>query len=65
MCKVINACSVADHEGYALLASMPLPNSPSMHTQAAAKELAVHGITVNAYCLGVVGTGHELDRGPS
>lgn len=30
-------------------------------TQAAAKELAVHGVTVNAYCPGVVGTDMWVD----
>jgi meso-butanediol dehydrogenase/(S,S)-butanediol dehydrogenase/diacetyl reductase len=54
---IINASSIAGHDGFAL---------PSLYsaakfavrglTQASAKELATHGITVNAYCPGVVDT---------
>ncbi|MFT8897506.1 MAG: acetoin reductase [Acetobacter sp.] len=55
--KIINACSIAGHEAYALLG---LYSSTKFAvrglTQAAAKEYASKGITVNAYCPGIVGT---------
>lgn len=55
--KIINASSIAGHEGYALLGVYSSTKfAVRALTQAAAKELAVHGITVNAYCPGVVGT---------
>lgn len=55
--KIINACSIAGHESYELLGVY----SASKHavrslTQSAAKELAKHKITVNAYCPGVAAT---------
>ncbi|MFB1295964.1 acetoin reductase [Mycobacterium sp. pW049] len=63
--KIINASSIAGHDGFAMLG----PYSASKFavralTQAAAKEHAVDGITVNAYCPGVVGTDMwvEIDR---
>ena len=55
--KIINASSVAGHEGYALLAVYSATKFAVRGlTQAAAKEWASDGITVNAYCPGVVGT---------
>ena len=60
--KIINACSIAGHEGYALLGVYSSTKfAVRVLTQAAAKELAVHGITVNAYCPGVVGTDMWVD----
>jgi len=63
--KIINASSIAGHDGFAMLG----PYSASKFavralTQAAAKEHAADGITVNAYCPGVVGTDMwvEIDR---
>ncbi|MBB3605138.1 meso-butanediol dehydrogenase/(S,S)-butanediol dehydrogenase/diacetyl reductase [Mycolicibacterium sp. BK556] len=63
--KIINASSIAGHDGFAMLG----PYSASKFavralTQAAAKEHAAHGITVNAYCPGVVGTDMwvEIDK---
>jgi meso-butanediol dehydrogenase / (S,S)-butanediol dehydrogenase / diacetyl reductase len=55
--KIISAASIAAHGGFDLLA----PYSATKFgvralTQAAAKELAKHKITVNAYCPGVVDT---------
>ena len=63
--KIINACSIAGHEGYALLGVYSSTKfAVRALTQAAAKELAMHGITVNAYCPGVVGTDMwvEIDK---
>lgn len=55
--KIINASSIAGHEGYALLGVYSSTKfAVRALTQAAAKELAPDGITVNAYCPGVVGT---------
>lgn len=55
--KIINACSIAGHEGFALLGVYSASKfAVRALTQAAAKELASSGITVNAYCPGVVGT---------
>ena len=60
--KIINACSIAGHEGYALLGVYSSTKfAVRALTQSAAKELAVHGITVNAYCPGVVGTDMWVD----
>ncbi|BBY63265.1 acetoin reductase [Mycolicibacterium helvum] len=63
--RVINASSIAGHDGFAMLG----PYSASKFavralTQAAAKEHAVDGVTVNAYCPGVVGTDMwvEIDK---
>jgi meso-butanediol dehydrogenase / (S,S)-butanediol dehydrogenase / diacetyl reductase len=55
--KIINACSIAGHEGFEMLA----PYSASKFavkglTHVAAKELAKFKITVNSYCPGIVGT---------
>lgn len=64
--KIINAASIAGHEGYALLGVYSSTKfAVRALTQAAAKELASSGITVNAYCPGVVGTDMwvEIDKG--
>lgn len=63
--KIINASSIAGHEGFPLLAVYSATKfAVRALTQAAAKELASAGITVNAYCPGVVGTDMwvEIDR---
>jgi meso-butanediol dehydrogenase/(S,S)-butanediol dehydrogenase/diacetyl reductase len=63
--KIINASSIAGHEGYALLGLYSATKfAVRALTQAAAKEFAVDGITVNAYCPGVVGTAMwvEIDK---
>ena len=55
--KIISASSIAGHEGYAMLGVYSATKfAVRALTQAAAKELASDGITVNAYCPGVVGT---------
>lgn len=55
--KIINACSIAGHDGFAMLGVYSATKfAVRALTQAAAKEYASHGITVNAYCPGVVGT---------
>ncbi|WP_049623083.1 acetoin reductase [Frateuria defendens] len=60
--KIINASSIAGHEGYALLGVYSATKfAVRALTQAAAKELASAGITVNAYCPGVVGTDMWVD----
>ncbi|PUA17191.1 acetoin reductase [Glaciimonas sp. PCH181] len=63
--KIINACSIAGHDGFALLGVYSATKfAVRALTQAAAKELASDGITVNAYCPGVVGTDMwvEIDK---
>ncbi|HEY0287916.1 MAG TPA: acetoin reductase [Pseudomonas sp.] len=63
--KIINACSIAGHEGFALLGVYSATKfAVRALTQAAAKELASSGITVNSYCPGVVGTDMwvEIDK---
>ncbi|OZC53012.1 diacetyl reductase [Rhodococcus sp. RS1C4] len=55
--KIVNASSIAGHDGFAMLGVYSATKfAVRALTQAAAKEYAVHGITVNAYCPGVVGT---------
>ncbi|PVB59406.1 acetoin reductase [Labrenzia sp. 011] len=55
--KIINAASVAGHEGFAMLGVYSSTKFAIRGlTQAAAKEYASDGITVNAYCPGIVGT---------
>jgi meso-butanediol dehydrogenase / (S,S)-butanediol dehydrogenase / diacetyl reductase len=55
--KIINAASIAAHSGFDLLGHYSATKfAVRALTQAAAKELAKHGITVNAYCPGIVGT---------
>lgn len=63
--KIISASSIAGHEGYPLLGVYAATKfSVRAFTQAAAKEYASAGITVNAYCPGVVGTDMwvEIDK---
>ncbi|TWH64161.1 meso-butanediol dehydrogenase/(S,S)-butanediol dehydrogenase/diacetyl reductase [Azomonas agilis] len=63
--KIISGCSIAGHEGYALLGVYSATKfAVRALTQAAAKELASDGITVNSYCPGVVGTDMwvEIDK---
>ncbi|WP_242389420.1 acetoin reductase [Kosakonia cowanii] len=63
--KIINACSIAGHDGFALLGVYSATKfAVRALTQTAAKEYASRGITVNAYCPGIVGTGmwKEIDR---
>ncbi|OWA33390.1 acetoin reductase [Saccharibacillus sp. O16] len=55
--KVINACSIAGHEAYEMLSTYSATkHAVKAFTHAAAKELAKHQITVNAYCPGVAKT---------
>ncbi|AZG47360.1 acetoin reductase [Gordonia insulae] len=55
--KIINASSIAGHDGFAMLGVYSATKfAVRALTQAAAKEYAARGITVNAYCPGVVGT---------
>ena len=64
-CKIINACSIAGHDGFAMLGIYSATKfAVRALTQAAAKEYASRGITVNAYCPGIVGTGMwtEIDQ---
>ncbi|HET8771108.1 MAG TPA: acetoin reductase [Gemmatimonadaceae bacterium] len=56
--KIINAASIAAHDGFAMLGAYSASKFAVRGiTQAAAKELAPFGITVNAYSPGIVGTG--------
>lgn len=55
--KIINASSIAGHDGFAMLGVYSSTKfAVRALTQAAAREYASAGITVNAYCPGVVGT---------
>ena len=55
--KIINASSIAGHDGFTMLGVYSATKfAVRALTQAAAKEYAADGITVNAYCPGVVGT---------
>jgi meso-butanediol dehydrogenase/(S,S)-butanediol dehydrogenase/diacetyl reductase len=63
--KIISASSIAGHEGFPLLGVYSATKfAVRALTQAAAKEFASSGITVNAYSPGVVGTDMwvEIDR---
>ncbi len=63
--KIINAGSVACYTGQALLGSYTTSKfSVRALTQVMARELADHGITVNAYCPGIVDIGmwETIDR---
>ncbi|GAD11518.1 acetoin(diacetyl) reductase [Gluconobacter frateurii NBRC 103465] len=63
--KIINACSIAGHEGFPLLGIYSSTKfAVRALTQSAAKELASSGITVNSYCPGIVGTDMwvEIDK---
>jgi meso-butanediol dehydrogenase / (S,S)-butanediol dehydrogenase / diacetyl reductase len=56
--KIINAASIAGHDGFAMLGVYSATKFAVRGlTQAAARELAPFGITVNAYSPGIVGTG--------
>jgi meso-butanediol dehydrogenase/(S,S)-butanediol dehydrogenase/diacetyl reductase len=55
--KIIGAASIAAHKGFAMLGHYSASKwGVRGLTQAAAQEWAPHGITVNAYCPGIVGT---------
>lgn len=55
--KIISASSIAGHDGFAMLGVYSATKfAVRALTQAAAKEYASSGITVNAYCPGIVGT---------
>jgi meso-butanediol dehydrogenase/(S,S)-butanediol dehydrogenase/diacetyl reductase len=55
--KIINAASIAGHDGFAYLAAYSgTKHAVAGLTRAGAKEFAEHGITVNAYCPGIVDT---------
>jgi meso-butanediol dehydrogenase/(S,S)-butanediol dehydrogenase/diacetyl reductase len=63
--KIINASSIAGHDGFAMLGIYSATKfAVRAITQAAAREFASDGITVNAYCPGVVGTDMwiEIDK---
>ncbi|MDV3124433.1 acetoin reductase [Mycobacterium sp. 21AC1] len=63
--KIINASSIAGHDGFAMLGAYSATKFAVRGlTQAAAKEYASAGITVNAYCPGIVGTDMwvEIDK---
>lgn len=63
--KIINAASIAGHEAMPLLGIYSATKfAVRALTQAAAREFASDGITVNAYCPGIVGTDMwvEIDR---
>jgi meso-butanediol dehydrogenase / (S,S)-butanediol dehydrogenase / diacetyl reductase len=61
--KIISAASIAGHEGFPLLGVYSATKFAARAlTQAAAKEFASDGITVNAYCPGVVGRHVGRDR---
>lgn len=63
--KIIGACSIAGHKGVALLGVYSSSKfGVRALTQSAAQEWAEHGITVNAYCPGIVDTNMwvEVDR---
>jgi meso-butanediol dehydrogenase/(S,S)-butanediol dehydrogenase/diacetyl reductase len=55
--KIINAASLAAHMGHAMLGTYTASKfSVRGITQVMAREFAPHGITVNAYCPGIVDT---------
>ncbi|MGH7599386.1 MAG: acetoin reductase [bacterium] len=63
--KIISASSIAGHDGFAMLGIYSATKfAVRALTQAAAKEFASDGITVNAYCPGIVGTDMwvEIDK---
>ena len=63
--KVINASSIAGHDGFGMLGVYSASKfAVRALTQAAAKEHAADGVTVNSYCPGVVGTDMwvEIDK---
>ncbi|MCL4765266.1 MAG: acetoin reductase [Hyphomicrobiaceae bacterium] len=63
--KIISASSIAGHDGFEMLGVYSATKfAVRALTQTAAKEFASDGITVNAYCPGIVGTDMwvEIDR---
>lgn len=63
--KIISASSIAGHDGFEMLGLYSATKFAVRGlTQAAAKEFASDGITVNAYCPGIVGTDMwvEIDK---
>lgn len=63
--KIINASSIAGHDGMAMLGVYSATKfAVRALTQTAAREYASSGITVNAYCPGIVGTDMwvEIDK---
>ncbi len=63
--KIISASSIAGHDGFEMLGVYSATKfAVRALTQVAAKEFASDGITVNAYCPGIVGTDMwvEIDR---
>jgi len=63
--KIISASSIAGHDGFAMLGVYSATKFAVRGlTQAAAQEYASDGITVNAYCPGIVGTDMwvEIDK---
>ena len=63
--KIISASSIAGHDGFEMLGIYSATKFAVRGlTQTAAKEFARDGITVNAYCPGIVGTDMwvEIDR---
>ena len=63
--KIINAASIAGHDGFVMLGVYSATKfAVRALTQAAAQEYASAGITVNAYCPGIVGTDMwiEIDK---
>jgi meso-butanediol dehydrogenase/(S,S)-butanediol dehydrogenase/diacetyl reductase len=62
--KIINASSIAGHDGFAMLGVYSATKfAVRALTQAAAKEYAADGITVNAYWPGIVGTDMWVEIG--
>ena len=63
--RIISAASIAAHDGFEMLSVYSATKfAVRALTQAAAKEYAAQGITVTAYCPGIVGTDMwvEIDR---
>ena len=63
--KIISTSSIAGHDGFAMLGVYSATKFAVRGlTQAAAREFASDGITVNAYCPGIVGTDMwvEIDK---
>ncbi|ARC67779.1 MULTISPECIES: acetoin reductase [Bacillus] len=55
--KIINACSIAGHESFAMLGTYSATkHAVKSFTHSAAKELAKYKINVNAYCPGIAKT---------
>jgi meso-butanediol dehydrogenase/(S,S)-butanediol dehydrogenase/diacetyl reductase len=64
--KIINCCSIAGHSGFWALAAYSASKfAVRGFTQALAKELAPHKITVNSYCPGIADTEmwKQIDEG--